>query len=294
MTEAQRKWQVADRKRRYRAGLCRRRTCDRPRHGDHVLCKEHHDAANAASRAIYERQKKGGRCPGCGGVKLPEWTGVYCPTCQEAKLGTVMKRHATLSVDERRAMSASRRESARRRGACITCGDTAEPGVLRCRACQVASTDRAEATKDERRAAGVCIGCGGSRDDRFLNCSVCRARHRAWKTGAKAPPRPTLANVVPITSPVAAVEPERTPSATPIEDYRRGEIKLPEATVRFAEMCNGVDAQTIGDEFGADAKERNRIGIALRRGAQMGRLLVEGAGPGRLFYPACRSARRAA
>lgn len=294
MTEAQRKWQVADRKRRYRAGLCRRRTCDRPRHGNHVLCQEHHDAANAHSRAIYERKKKSGLCPGCGGTKLPEWTGVYCPTCQEAKLDAVMKRHASLTAEERRAKAAARRESARARGACITCGATAESGVLRCRACQVASTDHAEATKERRRADGVCLGCGGVRDDRFLNCSVCRARYRAWKTGAMAPtrPRPT-ADVVPITI-AAQPEPVRVSSLAPIEDFRRGEINLSEAAVRFAELCNGVDAQTIGDEFGADPKERNRIGIALRRGVQKGRLLIEGAGPGRLFYPARRAARGAA
>ncbi len=87
--------------------------------------------------------------------------------------------------------------------------------------------------------------------------------------------------------------PKAPPSTTttPIADWRLGELSLREAAVRFVELCNGVDAATVCEEFGADTREGQTIRAALNGAAKSEERIVKHDGA---FYPARRASRRAA
>lgn len=80
-------------------------------------------------------------------------------------------------------------------------------------------------------------------------------------------------------------------SATPIADYRDGRMELAHAALRFVQLCNGVDAQFVGDEFNADKRERNVIAVALSRYVREGRIRVEHDWPNRRYFPIRKKAR---
>lgn len=209
--------------------------------------------AKSYSRNRYHQRIADGLCGRCGCEKLPEWRTVNCPTCNQA-------------------LSAPRTTAASRRRL------------------RVKKARYANRRYHRLRAAKLCFVCeeptGGP-----VRCSTCAPEHVAQTLKRRAA-RKLASTITPIRPPLSPPD-LRDVTTTPIADYHRGDISLSRAAIRFAELCNGVDAQTIGDEFGADLKQRNGIGIALMRGVREGRLIVNGAGPGREFYPV-RRARRAA
>jgi hypothetical protein len=89
--------------------------------------------------------------------------------------------------------------------------------------------------------------------------------------------------------------PKRRPStsATPIDDWRMGDLPLSAAAIRYVELCNGITTQDVGDAFAANPHERDSIQQGIRLGIRTGRLRVEGTGPERLLFPVRFARRRA-
>lgn len=201
------------------------------------------------------------RCsnPRCGGILLPEWGRFKrCPTCRENGNEEVKRRYST-ARGRRLRRDAMRRYRAKHRkelqayerlvyaerdaaGVCVECESPRAPGVKRCAKHRDlhAKWDR---DRRQRKAAGV------------------RAGKRIGRRRGRLPQRKD-----------APFDPGQT--STPVADYENGELKLTEAVVRYAELCNGITVREIGIAFHADEGERDRITHAIGRALKSGRLVA--------------------
>ena len=236
----------------------------------------------------YESRLLARRCIGCGGKLGPgQVPGQRCPKCRP-------KHNATARKYGRSAKGLARKRLYRQR-----------PDVQRREARKKRKRDL------EHKVAGTCKDCKEPCTEESVYCprhlevhrkaskDYSRRRREAMRTGRPMMLKPrgprsgeAVASVTPINK-GGAPRKKWSQTSTPIADYENGDLSLSEAAMRYVELCNGIEARDVGDAFAASDQERNGISTALRRGVRTGRLVVEGHGPERIFYPA-RRARRAA
>lgn len=243
-------------------------------------------------REVREKRKAEGRCIDCTALMLPEWPKlVYCPMCKETRDITA-KRYRT----SKKGLRATRRRNRERR---------ADP-VKRAR-----EWARSAARLFQRKIDGICRQCKEPSLEDSLYCAFHRERvnlasreyqrrKAARARGVIIPaPKRERAKVVRFKRPPQASDRVEIVSSTPVEDYLRGDMDVAKASVRYAELCNGITVREIGDAFGADHPMRDSITHAVSRALKSGRLVtggpgdVEGITGDRLIYPN-RKHRRAA
>jgi hypothetical protein len=223
-------------------------------------------------------------CTCCGGAMLPEWGTRFkqCPECREKGNEYAKRRYSTAKGRKERKL-AMRRYRAK--------------NLEKIRAYE-------RMVYAERDASKVCVECenprapeGGKRcvHHRDLHRKLSReAWHRARK-GEK--PQKRQAKRGRPAKPKTDITPLFTPAqtSTPIADYRNGDIEFATAVRRFIELCNGVSAMDIADEFGLEpgSAERNNMDVALSRFSRTGKVRFEQTSDGRIYYP-LRQNRRAA
>lgn len=126
-----------------------------------------------------------GRCPRCGGERLPEWgERIHCPTCLDEVAASDAERRARPGFYVER--YAARRAATDARSACIDCGDPRDGDGIRCRSCTVDNSTAIMDRYDARKAAGVCPKCGGARDGDREWCGGCRKKRAARERAREA------------------------------------------------------------------------------------------------------------
>lgn len=140
------------------------------------------------------------------------------------------------------------------------------------------------------KRAHRCVDCRKRLPDlrKGVRCRSCAVKRQAWtenytlrKQGLLPPVERTTLDIEPI------------PTATPVADYHDGILPLASAVLRFVELCNGVTARDVAEEFGLEGRDRNGLDVALSRFARTGKVRVEQESDGRRYFP-LRERRRAA
>jgi hypothetical protein len=238
-------------------------------------------------REVREQRKREGRCIDCAALMLPEWPAlVYCPMCKETR-DINAKRYRT----SRKGLAATRKRNRVRR---------ADP-VRRAK-----EWKRSAERLFQRKIDGICRQCKEPSLEDSLYCAVHResvnkaSREHQRRKAARArgiiipAPKRTRKKIARFRRPRVSKEVVAIVSSTPIADYRRGDMEFAGAVLRFIDLCNGVTALEIADEFNVNEMERNNMDVALSRFVRAGKVRAEKDGDGhRIYYP-LRQQRRAA
>jgi len=126
----------------------------------------------------YATLKAEGKCPRCRAFKLPEWRGIYCPTCSEAEKvrhQEYRKRHPDREATRQREKAIRVAAESRATGKCRWCNEQAIPGRLRCLACNRLAAEQDRERRQAWRDAGLC-GCGQPTEPGRRGCVKCRAK----------------------------------------------------------------------------------------------------------------------
>jgi DNA-directed RNA polymerase subunit M/transcription elongation factor TFIIS len=243
-------------------------------------------------KQVRDQRIADGRCIDCSALMLPEWPQlVYCPMCKETR-DISAKRYRS----SRKGMKVSRIRNRRRR---------ADPVYL------ASENKRAQERFLQRKIDGICRQCKEPSTDDSLHCAYHKekanaASREAWRRkaarakGLSVPtPKRELKKVDRFRRPKVVESAVEIVTSTPVEDFENGDLKLAEAAIRYAELCNGITVREIGDAFAADHPMRDRITHVIGRALKKGRLVVglpgdvEGLTGDRRIYPN-RQNRRAA
>ena len=140
------------------------------------VCK----ATNIESkRKKLEYRKRNNLCRECG-KPLRDDKHATCAECRQKIRARCSKNRAKLNKE--------RYDELREEGRCVSCGNWAEPGRARCKACQKKNNERiqkcdpnrakSKALRQHRIDNGLCIDCGATLTNGYKKCDKCLAKRR--------------------------------------------------------------------------------------------------------------------